>query len=224
MAKEITSTWEANDGKQFTGENARTLCLNYEKELEAKRSYEYLLGLGFRKIPMPKEFYIGWTGQDTPCYLYTAVAQCDEDLRIIRDYIKGDTISYNKVPMPTVAKFPYRYTVIVNNIRRKHAKFELFQSGEEMANLAGLASGFAGEVEVLPAVIEEGAEDICADCPYKWASLLAYNNETHTLKEWSEIIGIHPNTLMGRLNKLGWPLTKALTTPAGQNGRKANRS
>lgn len=39
---------------------------------------------------------------------------------------------------------------------------------------------------------------------------LTYKGETHTLKEWAEIIGINYNTLVGRINRLGWSIEKTL--------------
>ena len=42
--------------------------------------------------------------------------------------------------------------------------------------------------------------------------LLTYNNETHTLSEWSEITGINKSTLSKRINRSGWSVEKALTT------------
>ncbi len=39
---------------------------------------------------------------------------------------------------------------------------------------------------------------------------LTYKGETHTLKEWAEITGINYNTLVGRINRLGWSIEKTL--------------
>lgn len=41
---------------------------------------------------------------------------------------------------------------------------------------------------------------------------LVFNNETHTVSEWSAITGISPMALYHRLNR-GWSVEKALTTP-----------
>lgn len=43
--------------------------------------------------------------------------------------------------------------------------------------------------------------------------LLTYNGETHTIKEWANIIGIGYRTLRDRISKLGWTVEKALNTP-----------
>jgi hypothetical protein len=43
--------------------------------------------------------------------------------------------------------------------------------------------------------------------------LITFNGETKNLVEWSEITGIHNNTLKDRLNT-GWTIEEALTTPA----------
>jgi hypothetical protein len=42
---------------------------------------------------------------------------------------------------------------------------------------------------------------------------VTFKGETHTITEWSEIIGINRRTLSGRINTLHWSIEKALTTP-----------
>lgn len=46
--------------------------------------------------------------------------------------------------------------------------------------------------------------------------LITYNNETHTVAEWSRKINMHLNTLYARLYK-GWSVEKTLTTPLRGN-------
>lgn len=41
--------------------------------------------------------------------------------------------------------------------------------------------------------------------------LLTFNGETKTMAEWSEITGLRPGTIQYRLDKIGWPVEKALT-------------
>ena len=43
--------------------------------------------------------------------------------------------------------------------------------------------------------------------------LLTYNGETKTMSEWSEITGIKYHTLKQRINKYGYSVDRALTTP-----------
>ena len=43
--------------------------------------------------------------------------------------------------------------------------------------------------------------------------LITYNNETHTMMEWSEILNINYNTLRGRINNYKWNTKKAFETP-----------
>lgn len=43
--------------------------------------------------------------------------------------------------------------------------------------------------------------------------LLTYNGETKTMADWSEITGIKYNTLKQRINKYGYSVERALTTP-----------
>ena len=50
---------------------------------------------------------------------------------------------------------------------------------------------------------------------------ITYKGETHTLREWGAITGINPETIKSRITKFDWPVWKALTTPAGpQYGRR----
>lgn len=42
--------------------------------------------------------------------------------------------------------------------------------------------------------------------------LITYNGETHTISEWSEIVGIRSDTIAKRINKYKWSNEKALTT------------
>lgn len=42
---------------------------------------------------------------------------------------------------------------------------------------------------------------------------ITYNNKTHTLTEWSEILGIKRSTLSNRIVTKKWDIEKALTTP-----------
>lgn len=46
-----------------------------------------------------------------------------------------------------------------------------------------------------------------------------YNGETHTLAEWSEIVGINRLTLYTRLKESGWPVEKALFTKPSYSNR-----
>ena len=50
--------------------------------------------------------------------------------------------------------------------------------------------------------------------------LISYNNETHTITEWSRIIGIRKDTLRRRIVLYGWPIERALTEKTHNNGRK----
>lgn len=43
--------------------------------------------------------------------------------------------------------------------------------------------------------------------------VLTLNNEEHILAEWAEITGINRSTITSRIDKLGWTVEQALTTP-----------
>lgn len=58
---------------------------------------------------------------------------------------------------------------------------------------------------------------------------ITYNNETHTLTEWSEILHISTSTLFSRICKSKWDIERAFTTPVreckrkrGENARENN--
>lgn len=44
--------------------------------------------------------------------------------------------------------------------------------------------------------------------------LITFNGETKTMAQWSEITGISYHAIKSRLNKHGWSVERALTTPA----------
>lgn len=46
---------------------------------------------------------------------------------------------------------------------------------------------------------------------------LTYNNETHTIAEWSKIVGIHNSAILARV-RLGWSTERTLTTPSRKKG------
>lgn len=48
----------------------------------------------------------------------------------------------------------------------------------------------------------------------KRGALLAYNGKEQNICAWGKELGISPNTLYGRIYKMGWTIEKAFTTPA----------
>lgn len=49
------------------------------------------------------------------------------------------------------------------------------------------------------------------------AHRISYNHESHTLTEWSKIIGLPRTTLSNRI-RLGWSIERALSEPSGKGG------
>ena len=49
---------------------------------------------------------------------------------------------------------------------------------------------------------------------------LTLNGETKILSDWAKSIGISANCLAMRINKLGWSVERALTTPSMKRGKK----
>lgn len=48
--------------------------------------------------------------------------------------------------------------------------------------------------------------------------IITYNNESHTLSEWSEILGVKYETLSARLNKYKWSVEQAFSAGALPRG------
>lgn len=44
-------------------------------------------------------------------------------------------------------------------------------------------------------------------------TLITFDNETHTLSQWSEITHLNRSTISSRIDKLGWSIEDALTLP-----------
>lgn len=47
----------------------------------------------------------------------------------------------------------------------------------------------------------------------KRGALIEFDGKSQNICKWGEELGISPNTLYGRIYKLGWPIEKAFTTP-----------
>jgi hypothetical protein len=47
---------------------------------------------------------------------------------------------------------------------------------------------------------------------------LTYNGESHSIVEWSEIVGVSATLIQARLDRLGWSVAKSLSEPA-KSGR-----
>lgn len=44
-------------------------------------------------------------------------------------------------------------------------------------------------------------------------NFITFNNETHSLSQWAEILGMKRSTLTTRIHRQHWDIAKALTTP-----------
>lgn len=51
------------------------------------------------------------------------------------------------------------------------------------------------------------------------ARAITFDGQTHCITEWAEVLGISKKVLTDRLNKQGWSVEKALTTPIMRNRR-----
>ena len=49
--------------------------------------------------------------------------------------------------------------------------------------------------------------------------IIRYNNEDHTLMEWSEMLGFDYKNVHNRMYKLGWTFEKAIDTPIDTSKR-----
>jgi hypothetical protein len=81
-------------------------------------------------------------------------------------------------------------------------------------------------ITVLEKVIGSKWEGECADLAPKAkkpAATLTFNGETKTFNEWGKAVGVHGSTIKIRIEKLGWPIEKALSTPSIQAQQRKER-
>jgi deoxyuridine 5'-triphosphate nucleotidohydrolase family protein len=50
--------------------------------------------------------------------------------------------------------------------------------------------------------------------------MIEYRGKTHSLTEWSEILGLSFHLLSNRINSYKWSIEKAFETPKSNRGRK----
>jgi len=53
--------------------------------------------------------------------------------------------------------------------------------------------------------------------------MITFNGETHSLSEWSRILGLSFPLLSHRINHHGWSVERAFTTPVGKQGNRKNQ-
>jgi hypothetical protein len=53
--------------------------------------------------------------------------------------------------------------------------------------------------------------------------LITFRGETHSMIEWTEILPLGLDTLRGRLDKLGWSVERAFTTPKQEQKKRSRR-
>lgn len=58
------------------------------------------------------------------------------------------------------------------------------------------------------------------NCNRRNNHLLEFNGQTKTVSDWSRETGIKQQTILHRINRMGWGTEKALTTPVRDNGRR----
>ena len=54
----------------------------------------------------------------------------------------------------------------------------------------------------------------------KRGALIEFDGKAQNICKWGEELGISPNTLYGRIYKMGWSVERAFTTPARKGGNK----
>ena len=54
----------------------------------------------------------------------------------------------------------------------------------------------------------------------KRGALIEFDGKSQNICKWGEELGISPNTLYGRIYKMGWSVERAFTTPARNGGKK----
>lgn len=232
MAKLISTheVWEASDGTRFEGETAQLDALRHDVYLQECADLETLNKIGFRKMPLPSEFYAGYHGEKAPVYVYTGMPENTEQLELMQTQIKKENRSFRQVPNPKTEQFPQRYTIMVNSLNRKHAVFALVENGAALETLASLASGPIAQKEIEVAETPDGetavkiAESPVTHSKKTVAKTLTYQDKTLTYLQWARETGLPENTIRSRIEILHWPVEKTLTTPRyGSMKRKAQR-
>lgn len=80
-------------------------------------------------------------------------------------------------------------------------------TADEIAKL----NGKKPKVEKQPELKLEGVEEIEQPKP-KRGALIEYNGKAQNICAWGKELGISPNTLYGRIYKMGWSVERAFTT------------
>ena len=105
--------------------------------------------------------------------------------------------------------------------RNRRAKLRLIEMDGKTMSVAEWAKSLGISVNIVYGRLYRGwsAEDALltppshkTTTPVSTGKKYECNGESHTLREWSELRGIHLETLRGRM-KNGWPLKRALEEP-----------
>lgn len=65
-----------------------------------------------------------------------------------------------------------------------------------------------------PEEVKEDEETPATTLTPKRGALIEYDGRSQNICAWGEELGISPNTLYGRLYKMGWTVERAFTTPS----------
>lgn len=78
------------------------------------------------------------------------------------------------------------------------------------------------EPHLVPMPGVDKLKDLKDECPHKpkRGALIEFDGKSQNICKWGEELGISPNTLYGRIYKMGWSVERAFTTPARKGGKK----
>ena len=173
-----------------------------DKNLKAYKNY------GGRGIKVCDE----WEHDFTAFYNWSMDNGYKDDLTIDRKDVNGNYCPEN-----------CRWITKEEQARNKRTNRYIEYNGEtktiaEWARIAGI------ERSVLRGRIDRGwtmkkAMSTPSGSSWRNRYKITFKGETHTIPEWSKIIGINEHTLRDRLTRLEWSIEKALTTPVENHNR-----
>jgi len=112
-------------------------------------------------------------------------------------------------------KYTDRFNPIEFMEKFRSGEIVLDDEGETEEPAAENLETETSETEETPEPTPEAKEDRPTEQPKpKRGALIEFDGKSQNICKWGEELGISPNTLYGRIYKMGWSVERAFTTPA----------